>query len=694
MTDYALISVVASEPHFVDHLAPIWKALPGHARGNFHCGTGERRNELALIRARDYHGIPARSGYLPTGSRGLCLVGAVGDLSRARSNSPRMRFAFTEHGSGITYQGGGASYVGSTKRPNVDVILVPNMLAKNIQDKATPEIEVVSLGSSPRLDPWAPGQPARDKALNRALEWAPSQPDRAMNLATIAMSWHWDCKIAPETRTALPWYRKKLDLVLDGPWNVIGHGHPRAWPTLKIVYDHWGIEKVRSFDHVMQRADCYVVDNSCVLPETPVLMADLTWCPAGDVQPGEQVIGLDEERTRPQRHPNGEIADREDRRFRTATVVANERRTMPCVRIRTTHGEMRVSATHPWLTRVPITHEYEYEGRMTHSHREAWSWVDAADLAVGDRVAHLVEPWDRLESRDAGWLAGMLDGEGCISVGKPSELGSRITKMSVSQNEGPILDELERVLADHKIGWTDQVTTQTRNRKLSCHKLTLAGDLGEKLRILGTIRPERLVKKAVDNRFWEGCNVSAQVQQAEILEIEDLGMCEVAVMQTDTATFIANGFPAHNSTLYEFAATGRPVVVLNCPRYRRDVHHGLRFWDHIPGIQCDTPEDLPGAIELALEDPPELREMREEAIAAVYPQHDGHATDRAVETLLGVWKRVRVKLFYGQTPVTEYFVRDSEGETVQAYLVEYEARTHARKIGGSFDTRTRQSLPA
>ena len=144
----------------------------------------------------------------------------------------------------------------------------------------------------------------------------------------------------------------------------------------------------------------------------------------------------------------------------------------------------------------------------------------------------------------------------------------------------------------------------------------------------------------------------------------------------------------NSSTLYEFAATGRPVVVLNCPRYRRDVHHGLRFWDHIPGIQCDSPEDLPGAIELALEDPPELREIREEAVAAVYPQHDGHATDRAVEALLAVWERVRVKEFSTRSPVTEYIVRDVEGDIVEAYLVEYEARTHAKKIGGSFDSRT------
>jgi hypothetical protein len=60
----------------------------------------------------------------------------------------------------------------------------------------------------------------------------------------------------------------------------------------------------------------------------------------------------------------------------------------------------------------------------------------------------------------------------------------------------------------------------------------------------------------------------------------------------------------NSSTLFEFAATGRPVVVLNGQDYRRNVHHGGRFWDWATvGLQVDDPARLGDTIEEALADP-------------------------------------------------------------------------------------------
>jgi hypothetical protein len=88
----------------------------------------------------------------------------------------------------------------------------------------------------------------------------------------------------------------------------------------------------------------------------------------------------------------------------------------------------------------------------------------------------------------------------------------------------------------------------------------------------------------------------------------------------------------NSSTLYEFASTNRPVVTLNAPTYRRHVHHGLRFWDAIPGEQVDEPSDLIPAVERALIDPVALRDAREAALAIVYSFRRG-AAQRAAQRL-------------------------------------------------------------
>lgn len=76
----------------------------------------------------------------------------------------------------------------------------------------------------------------------------------------------------------------------------------------------------------------------------------------------------------------------------------------------------------------------------------------------------------------------------------------------------------------------------------------------------------------------------------------------------------------NSSTLFEFAALGRPVIVVDSPRYRPRVNHGLRFWTHADiGVRISNPSEVTRAVMLALEDPQEVADRRRNAVKAIYP---------------------------------------------------------------------------
>lgn len=94
-----------------------------------------------------------------------------------------------------------------------------------------------------------------------------------------------------------------------------------------------------------------------------------------------------------------------------------------------------------------------------------------------------------------------------------------------------------------------------------------------------------------------------------------------------------------NSSLgFEAASLGTPLVWLSPPAYRRDVHHGLRFWDAlILGEHAERPEEVPDAVARALAPiDPSLYHQRQEFMSSVYQYRDGRAAERAAEAVVAV----------------------------------------------------------
>ena len=611
----ASVDVYASQPHYVDHLEPIVRALGEEA---CLCVTGNgvgRAEQLGLAYEQR---IPRR----PTPGPPVLVAG----YRDAREIPVSRRLGLLEHGSGQAYcdTNRPEGYPGGPGWERASLILTPGPHATEGWQRAYPYLRVAEVGS-PRLDRYFVGG-----VVHGALDRPAGTPH------IVAFTFHWECRQCPETWPAFADWRGQLAGLPRDHWEMLGHWHPRWGDQLERWYEANGIT-TGTVDDVMDRADLLVADNTCVLPSTPVLCADLTWRAADELRAGDQIIACDEEATRPV-IANGMSVDREDRRFRTATVLANTHRWLPCVTVRTTQGELTTSNAHPWLARRSVEHRYTVKGRKprqrwNHKSRHwHWEWVEANALRPGDDVAHFAEPWATIDNRQTGWLAGMFDGEGTLYLGRPSKYGSRRSVLSVAQNDGPVLDELRRVLADEKVSSYEQKVLGGRG--LRCIKLTIGGTLVDLLRIIGTVRPVRLLAKAMREEIWRGANVSAQVQRAQVLSVHSVGVQKVATLTTSESTFVAGGFLAHNSMLYEFAATGRPVLCLNAERWRRDVEQGLRFWSHVPGLALDPGAPLVDGIDEALRDDAGPRALREQAAARVYGRTlDGRATERAVAVI-------------------------------------------------------------
>lgn len=89
----------------------------------------------------------------------------------------------------------------------------------------------------------------------------------------------------------------------------------------------------------------------------------------------------------------------------------------------------------------------------------------------------------------------------------------------------------------------------------------------------------------------------------------------------------------NTSVLFEAAACGWPVVVLDSRRFRRSVDHGLRFWDWADiGPRTANPVDLVRSVEWAWNGVGEWDDVTAAMRAAVFP-HWGDATGRAVDTI-------------------------------------------------------------
>lgn len=175
------------------------------------------------------------------------MVFSYGDL-KAVDELHEKGIVFCEHGTGLSYNNKHGSYAGSLQhRQNVILRLSPNHIHANIE-KETLECPVEIIGV-----------PKLDKFATRYWNFNKEKP-------TVAISFHFDCFVNPETRSSFNYFKSILP-ELNKQFNLLGHAHPRMMPHIKDFYIKNKIRVVDDFEDVLNMADIYCCDNSSTIFE-------------------------------------------------------------------------------------------------------------------------------------------------------------------------------------------------------------------------------------------------------------------------------------------------------------------------------------------------------------------------------------------------------------------------------------------
>lgn len=263
----------------------------------------------------------------------------------------------------------------------------------------------------------------------------------------------------------------------------------------------------------------------CPTPEQRILTNDLRWVRAGDLSVGDGLLGFDE-------HPHEKgSAGANRRRFRPSEVTHAEFVKRKVIRLELEDGStVRASAEHPWLVATKASNNQTWESSQK-----------IADVVRSGRNRYMnrfMDTWSEEPSREAGWLAGIYDGEGHASFNRDG------VQAGVAQNPGAVLDQI--VELHQRFGYDFSISDIGTNR---CRSLQLRGGWRELARLLGTIRPGRLLKGFTE-ALAEGAfpkQMSGLREPLRVVAAFDEGEDWVAGLSTSTHTYLCEGFGAHNS---------------------------------------------------------------------------------------------------------------------------------------------------
>lgn len=295
-------------------------------------------------------------------------------------------------------------------------------------------------------------------------------------------------------------------------------------------------------------ADTY----NCVTPETRILTHDLRWISAGELATGDTIVGVAEDY-------NDSAGGRYSRPYAEGVATIGPRFEDDLYEVTAEDGRtVRCNGEHRWLVNesgiggtewVSTAEIYENLSNRPTGRPRVW------------RISSVCSPWETNETKEAGYLAGLLDADGTLGVGNHSrEVGYHSVAVQFAQQEGLVLD---RFLAEaEKLDFQFAITPHGGGEGTKpVSQATLRGGFFAQMLLLGTLRPPRLLDRWLN--LVDLSRRRLESRRQKITKVEKVGRGELVRIGTTCHTYVAEGFLCHNTVLKMGDKRALTAAVLN-----------------------------------------------------------------------------------------------------------------------------------
>lgn len=259
------------------------------------------------------------------------------------------------------------------------------------------------------------------------------------------------------------------------------------------------------------------IEHYCLATSERILTADLRWVPVGDITTDDQVLGFDENASLRRKWQIAEVMKSEPTMAECVRVILEDQTTVIC------------TSDHRWLVESGSGREWVKSEQLLRGYIKG-------GRHPGRMTIRPVTPWRSSNEWRSGWLAGIFDGEGYVWFGR-NGCGSRL---GFAQKSGAVLESALGLLRENSFRFSVQQQSSGVNT------VNINGGLTEHLRLLGSIRPIRLLHDFTSKwqpRFFQGR------QNLRVVAVEGVGRREIQQIATSTGTLIGEGFAMHNCTI-------------------------------------------------------------------------------------------------------------------------------------------------